>query len=95
MTDQRPNAVLGDLFHAHLERVGVKVLPHPEPSGGSTDFGNVSREFAAAARSQDGHAALMQSVRAMAGLAYDLLTEPALLARAKEEFERTAKLRPS
>ncbi|MDP2872117.1 MAG: M20 family metallopeptidase [Bacillota bacterium] len=110
--DERvPNKVLGDLFTLHLERVGVAMNPEPAPSGGSTDFGNVSkrvpasnayvsigpkevashsREFAVCAASEAGHLALMNSVKAMAGAAYDVLCDAALRERAKQEFDRRA-----
>lgn len=46
--DERwPNKVLGDLFTAHLERTGVVMNHEPSPSGGSTDFGNVSKRVPA------------------------------------------------
>lgn len=107
--DERwPNMALGDAFRRHLERVGVTTPPGPEPSGGSTDFGNVSktvpasnayvsigpknvashsREFAACAASEAGHVALINSAKAMAGLAAELVTDPSLLSKAKAEFE--------
>ncbi len=110
--DERwPNTVLGNLMREHFARVGVDMPPEPSPSGGSTDFGNVSkavpaanayvsigpnsvashsREFAACAASEEGHLALLQSAQAMATMAYDLLTQPDLVARAKEEHRERA-----
>lgn len=107
--DERwPNRVLGDAFRRHFERLEVLMPADPEPSGGSTDFGNVSkvvpasnayvsigpksvaghsREFAACAASEQGHHALISSVKAMAGLAGELLLEPQLLIEARAEFE--------
>ena len=110
--DERwPNKALGDLFSAHLEAAGVDMEPEPSPSGGSTDFGNVSKkvpaanaylgiapkgvaghspEFATHAISAKGHQALMDGAVAMAGTAYDLVTEPSHLRRAWDEFEKRA-----
>jgi amidohydrolase len=110
--DERwPNKVLGDLFTAHLERTGVVMNHEPSPSGGSTDFGNVSkkvpasnayvsigpkeavshsREFAVCAASDAGNLGLMQSVRAMAALAWDLINDAELLRSAKAEFAARA-----
>lgn len=108
--DERwPNRVLGSAFKRHFERLGVEMLPDPEPSGGSTDFGNVSktvpasnayvsigpksvsshsREFTACAASEAGHRALINSVKAMAGLAGELVLDAKLLAGARKEFDR-------
>jgi len=47
--DERwPNRPLGDAFLGHLERLGIEMQPEPSPSGGSTDFGNVSKAVPAA-----------------------------------------------
>jgi len=114
--DERwPNKALGDLMREHFARVGVPMPPEPSPSGGSTDFGNVSkvvpaanayvsigpsavaghsREFAVCAASEQGHLALIQSAQAMAATAYDLMTNPELLAAAKAEYKARAAVVP-
>ncbi len=93
------NVPLGNAFKAQLRRAGLEVADEPSPSGGSTDFGDVSqkvpaanayvsiapkgvaghsREFAAAAASDAGMAALMVSVKAMAATALAALTDEEL-----------------
>lgn len=46
-------------------------------------------EFAAAAASERGNQALLRAAKAMAMTAIDLLTQPALMAQVKQEFEQT------
>ena len=45
---RRPNRAIGDVFRDHFIRLGEPMLPDPEPSGGSTDFGDVSQKVPAA-----------------------------------------------
>ena len=112
--DERwPNRTIGDVMIEHFGRVGIAMPPEPAPSGGSTDFGNVSkvvpaanaypaigpqnvaghsREFAVCSASAEGNRVLLQSAQAMAGTAYDLMTKPELLAKAKEEYSARASL---
>lgn len=45
---RKTNRAIGDVFRDHLVRLGEPMLPDPEPSGGSTDFADVSQKVPAA-----------------------------------------------
>lgn len=52
------------------------------------DIGLHTPEFAKAAVSNEGHDALITATKVMAMTAIDLLTDPQILRKAREEFER-------
>ncbi|HRW04240.1 MAG TPA: M20 family metallopeptidase [Caldilineaceae bacterium] len=60
---------------------------HPYVTIVNPGTGGHTPEFAAAAASERGHQALIRSAKAMAMTAVDLLTQPALMAQTKAEFE--------
>ena len=60
---------------------------HPYVTIVDPGTGGHTPEFAAAAASERGHQALIRSAKAMAMTAVDLLTQPALMAQTKAEFE--------
>ncbi len=45
---RKVNRTIGDVFRDHYRRLGETMLTDPEPSGGSTDFGDVSQKVPAA-----------------------------------------------
>ena len=59
---------------------------HPSIAIAPTSVCNHSPEFAAAAASGEGHQALLAAAAAMSMTAADLLGQPELLAKVKEEF---------
>ncbi|MDR7483913.1 MAG: M20 family metallopeptidase [Armatimonadota bacterium] len=69
-----------------------QVIPsiHPYVSIGPRDLAGHSVEFREAAVSERGFAAMLAAAKAMALTAYDILTQPGLLAAARREFEGTA-----
>lgn len=71
---------MGNVSH-HLPAIHPYVVIADPGIGGHTP------EFAAAAASERGHAALLRSAKAMAMTAIDLLTQPALMQQAQAEFQ--------
>ena len=53
------------------------------PSGTSSH----SREYVEAGKTEDAHACIVYGAKAMAGAAWDMLLDPAVLAEIKREFE--------
>ncbi len=66
-----------------------QVVPtlHPEYAIGGRDEINHSRKFLNAVMSEKGHAMMKGMTKALAMTAYDLLTDPHLMKRIKDEFE--------
>ncbi|MHB8928355.1 MAG: hypothetical protein ACYC9Q_12025 [Bacillota bacterium] len=42
---RKPNRAIGNVFRDHYRRLGETMLEDPEPSGGSTDFGDISQKM--------------------------------------------------
>ncbi len=61
---------------------------HPAIAIAPLDVLGHSPEFAVAAGTESGEQGMIDAAKAMAMTAVDLLSDPALVARAKEEFER-------
>jgi hypothetical protein len=59
---------------------------HPTIAVAPPEVGIHSREFAACAASEDGHRGLLDAAKAMAMTAIDVLTDPDLRRRIREEF---------
>jgi amidohydrolase len=95
------NRILADLYTGNVQTMGITIdEPDPHDPMGSTDMGNVSQVIpsihpyvAIAPRGVVGHSppgdeGLMLSVKAMAMTVIDLLVQPELVERAREEFRQ-------
>jgi amidohydrolase len=99
----RSNHALADAYRANIETLGRNVMePESRRSMGSTDMGNVSALVPAihpsiavappdipihTVVSEAGHRALLDSAKALAMTALDVLTNPELRERMRGEFE--------
>ncbi|MHB8928352.1 MAG: M20 family metallopeptidase [Bacillota bacterium] len=81
---RKVNRAIGDVFRDHFRRLGETMLEGPEPSGGSTDFGDISQKMPAAnAYPTIGHKGTPSHSRELAAFACSAAGDEALMKSVK------------